>query len=291
MRQQIRPHDPHPDRPTTTRLGLLGGFSLVVGDTPVSLPVHGQRVLAYLALASGDRPAHGRSSLAERLWSGSSAARSQASLRTALWRIRQADRMLVHAGRNTVRLADTVDVDVHRSLAQATRLLSDDPRLTPADSRLYTLTGDLLPGWDEDWLLLERERIRQVQVHALEALANRLRRLGRYMQAIEVAFAAITAEPLRESAHAALIQVHLDEGNVAEARLHLDAYAALLRAELGIAPSPALTARVRARAEPEPGGQPPPTSMARGRRPGVSTGTGENHMSYAGRAPSRLRQA
>src|SRR6266508_1731215 len=244
MRQQIRPHDPHPDRPTTTRLGLLGGFSLVVGDTPVSLPVHGQRVLAYLALASGDRPAHGRSSLAERLWSGSSAARSQASLRTALWRIRQADRMLVHAGRNTVRLADTVDVDVHRSLA-----------------------------------------------HAPEALANRLRRLGRYMQAIEVAFAAITAEPLRESAHAALIQVHLDEGNVAEARLHLDAYAALLRAELGIAPSPALTARVRARAEPEPGGQPPPTSMARGRRPGVSTGTGENHMSYAGRAPSRLRQA
>jgi DNA-binding SARP family transcriptional activator len=258
MRQPIRPSQPH-----CATLGLLGGFSLVIGDLPVALPVHAQRVLAYLALTSADRPPYSRSALAERLWSGSTVARSQASLRTALWRIRQASQMLVNAGRDSVRLADTVDVDLHRSLAQATRLLSEDAHLAPSDARPGMLTSCLLPGWEEDWLLLERERIRQVHVHALEALANRLRRLGRYVQAIEVAFAAIAAEPLRESAHAALIQVHLDEGNVAEARLHLDAYAALLRAELGIAPSPALAALVRAREErrahrPGPGRTGPP---------------------------------
>jgi DNA-binding SARP family transcriptional activator len=152
--------------------------------------------------------------------------------------------MLVHAGRSAVSLAESVEVDVHRGVAQANRLLSDDTELAPADTHLTTLTGELLPGWDEDWLLLERERIRQVQVHALEALAHRLCRLGRYLQAIEVAYAAIAAEPLRESARAALIDVHLEEGNVIEARRQLSSYATLLRAELGIAPSPSLTARV-----------------------------------------------
>ncbi|MGE5831121.1 MAG: AfsR/SARP family transcriptional regulator [Micromonosporaceae bacterium] len=244
MRQQTHHQDSHVLRSSTTKLGLLGGFSLFVSDIPVVLPIHAQRVLAYLAVVPAGRNAHTRSSLAERLWSWSSIDRSHASLRTALWRIRQADRTMVHAGRNAVSLAESVEVDVHRGVAQANRLLSDDTELTPTDTHLSTLTGELLPGWDEDWLLLERERIGQIQVHALEALAHRLCRLGRYLQAIEVAYAAIAAEPLRESARAALIHVHLEEGNVVEARRQLNSYATLLRAELGIAPSPSLVARV-----------------------------------------------
>ena len=96
-----------------------------------------------------------------------SAKRSQASLRTALWRIRQANPQLVRASRETVRLDEAVDVDVRRCVAQAGRLLTDDVDLDPRDTDLSALRSDLLPGWDEDWLLLERERIRQVQIHAL----------------------------------------------------------------------------------------------------------------------------
>jgi DNA-binding SARP family transcriptional activator len=50
--------------------------------------------------------------------------------------------------------------------------------------------------------------------------------------------------PLRESAHAALIDVYLAEGNRAQARHHLHRYAALLWSELGIRPSAKLTYRV-----------------------------------------------
>jgi DNA-binding SARP family transcriptional activator len=179
---------------------------------------------------------------------------------------------MVLAGRNAVRLAESVEVDLHRGVAQANRLLSDDTELAPTDTHLSMLTGELLPGWDEDWLLLERERIGQIQVHALEALAHRLCRLGRYLQAIEVAYAAIAAEPLRESARAALIHVHLEEGNVVEARRQLNSYATLLRAELGIAPSPSLVARVWAGAR---------TSTER-TPPAFPTDPGQ--AAYAGRA-------
>jgi DNA-binding SARP family transcriptional activator len=226
------------------RLALLGGFSLIVGGRPVSLPIHAQRVLAYLSLVQPGGSAHLRSSLAERLWSEVNTERSHASLRTALWRIRQADKRLVHASRETVTLDEAVEVDVWRSAAQAARLLADHPDLLPVDADPSTLRGDLLPGWDEDWLLLERERIHHVQIHALEALSRRLCRLGRHVEAIEAAYAAIAAEPLRESAHTALIDVFLAEENVAQARRHFEQYTALLWDELAIQPSAVLTERV-----------------------------------------------
>jgi DNA-binding SARP family transcriptional activator len=228
------------------RLSLLGGFSLVVRARQVSVPIHAQRVLAYLSLVQPGRSAHLRASLAERLWSDVTTERSHASLRTALWRIRQADKRLVQASRETVRLDEAVEVDVRRGAAQAARLLANHRDLQPLDADLSTLSGDLLPGWDEDWLLLERERIHQVQLHALEALSHRLRLLGRHVEAIEAAYAAIAGEPLRESAHSALIDVFLAEENVAQARHHLDQYAALLWTELGIRPSATLTDRITA---------------------------------------------
>lgn len=232
---------------TPPRLRLLGGFTLTVRGDAVPLPVHAQRVLAYLAVVSPGRPGHVRTGLAERLWTDAPADRSAGSLRTALWRIRQADAGLVRASREAVWLDETVEVDVWRGAAQAARLLAAGAgaaELDPRDADLRALRGDLLPGWEEDWLLLERERIRQVQIHALEALARRLCRLGRHVEAIDAAYAAIGGEPLRESAHAALIEVFLAEGNVAQARRQLGRYAELVWTELRMRPSAELVRRV-----------------------------------------------
>ena len=81
---------------------------------------------------------------------------------------------------------------------------------------------------------------RQLRLHALEALAARLTAAGRWGEAAGAAGAAVRAEPLRESAHAALIQVHLAEGNQSEAVREFARYRALLRAELGLDPTPRL---------------------------------------------------
>ena len=81
-------------------------------------------------------------------------------------------------------------------------------------------------------------------MHALEWLSASLLRAERYPQAIAAALEAVRAEPLRESSQRALIAAHLAEGNISEAMRQLEAYRDLLRAELGIAPSPPLESMV-----------------------------------------------
>jgi len=232
---------------TPIHLALLGGFTLAIDAAPVPLPLQSQRVLAYLSVAVSTRHcATPRAMLADRLWPQATERRGQTTLRTALWRIRQLDPRLLHTRQEVLLLGDAVDVDLRKSVAQANRLLARGPDLDPRDAVVDPLQGDLLPGWDEDWLLLERERVRQLHLHALEALAHRLRALGRYAEAVDAALAAVTAEPLRESAQSVLIGVHLAEGNVTEAYRQYDRYTALLWAELRITPSAALATRVRA---------------------------------------------
>ena len=89
-------------------------------------------------------------------------------------------------------------------------------------------------------MIVERERLRQIRVHALEELSRRLAVGHRYGHAIDAALAAIAADPLRESAHRRLIEAHLAEGNASEAIRQYETYAELLASQLGIEPSPAL---------------------------------------------------
>ena len=84
---------------------------------------------------------------------------------------------------------------------------------------------------------MERERFRQMQLHALEALSRRLVRMGLYARALDAALAAVAADPLRESAHRMVIDVHLAEGNAGEAVRQFRSLARVLHCQLGIGPS------------------------------------------------------
>jgi DNA-binding SARP family transcriptional activator len=68
-------------------------------------------------------------------------------------------------------------------------------------SRLVLDDADLLPDWVDDWLVHDRERLHQLRLHVLEALADRLAGDGRYGLALDVALAALRSDTLRESAH------------------------------------------------------------------------------------------
>src|SRR5947208_3414756 len=78
----------------TLELGLLRGFELLDRDRQVRLPFSAQRVLAFLALH--DRPLQ-RVYVAGSLWLDSTEAHANASLRTALWRLRRPSCRLVEA--------------------------------------------------------------------------------------------------------------------------------------------------------------------------------------------------
>lgn len=215
-------------------LRLLDGFELVTSGQPRSLPTNAQRVLAYLALRGRSQA---RATLAGRLWEEVPQDYALASLRTALWRIRQVHLDIVSSTHTTITLNRSVTVDLEAVMAQAQRLGSGDQSLEGFDWRSDFLGGDLLPDWDEDWVTLERERIRQVRLHSLDELCRRLRLLGRYAEAIDIGHQAVSAEPLRESAQSALIRAHLAEGNLVEARRQYERYAELIQSELGIPPS------------------------------------------------------
>ncbi|WP_250285229.1 BTAD domain-containing putative transcriptional regulator [Frankia sp. CiP1_Cm_nod2] len=222
---------------TRPRIVLLNGFQLVLGGAARPVPLGVQRLLALLALRPDAVP---RSNVRGILWPDVGESAANGRLRTALWRAGRLHDGLVETSPTCLRLAGDVLVDTHETVALAHRLL------TPADvdtGELIqpALTGELLPGWYDDWVLFERERLGQLMLHALEALAVRLLALGRYGSAADAAYAAIRADPLRESAQQVLIRVHLAEGNVREAVRRYRAYAGLLRDELALAPSAALT--------------------------------------------------
>jgi DNA-binding SARP family transcriptional activator len=224
---------------TGPALSVLGGFQLRSGDAAVALPSNAQRMLGCLVLnGNGQR----RDVLAGRLWGELSQERAQANLRTAVWRIRQTLPGLVVCSRDAVQLDSEVYVDYHAMTSLAGRLLhgnvdQDELRQVPFD----LLASDLLPGWDEDWLLIDRERHRQLRMHALEALSTQLTDIGEYGLAVDCAYAAIGIEPLCESATRTLLRACLAEGNRAEALRQYDRFRRLLAEETGLQPSRQLT--------------------------------------------------
>jgi DNA-binding SARP family transcriptional activator len=220
------------------RLRLLGGFDLRVGDQIVTLPLNVRRLMALLAVREVPQT---RASVAYTLWMDTSQPRAAANLRSTLWKLGPQRERLLHADADRLWLAAEVQVDFTRAVAQAKRLIGPEPGLRPGDADVDELANDLLPDWDEDWLQDERERLRQLRVHALEALCTRLHTGGRDAEAVCAGQAAVAAEPLRESAQRLLITAHLAEGNVSEARRQFEIYRRLLWENLQLAPSPQMT--------------------------------------------------
>lgn len=223
------------------RLTLLNSFELILGAEPLLLRPSGQRVVAFLALRARRVQ---RSLMAGMLWPDSPDDHANQSLRSAIWRVNGpahalVGRDVVESSRTHLRLAPHVRVDLHEAMDEARRLIAgrSEDGGTVGELLRRSLTADLLPDWDEDWVVAERERVRHLRLHALETLCEGLTARGRYAEAIEAGMAAVESEPLRESAQVMLIRAHMAEGNVVEAIRQYASYRRLLTDELGIVPS------------------------------------------------------
>ena len=220
---------------------LLGRFGLVAGVARVALAPASQRLLAYVALAGR---AVRRDLAAGALWPTVREHHAHGSLRAALARLTARAPGVLQADGPDVSLVAGVDVDLHDAQLIARRLLADPGDVGPdeAAAAIAGLSVELLPGWYEDWALIEAENWRQLRLHALEAVANVLTGAGRFGEAVAAAQAAVDADPLRESPHGALIAVHMREGNQSEALREFERYRERLDAVLGLEPTPRLRA-------------------------------------------------
>ncbi len=212
---------------------LLGSFHISIDDVPRTISIPAQRLLAMLAL--NHESAAERALAAGTLWPDSTETAARSNLRSALSSLGSLRGAILETVPNGLQLAQPLRVDLHERRERAHRLL--DPSFDDDDAPLSAFTDDLLPQWDEVWVEHERESFRQLRLHVLEYLSERLAGAGRYAEAMEAALLAVEGAPIRESAHRAVIHVLAAEGNRGEAMSRYAELCAVLDRELGVGPS------------------------------------------------------
>lgn len=218
---------------TTTQIvvQLLGGLG-VEPSTRLSIPA--RKLIVCLALKAGPIQ---RWVVAEQLWPDQVDSQSRASLRRAVW---QVPNSWITVQGDTLCLNAAVDLEFARLLID--RAFNGE-LLNLAE--IHLLSHDLLPGWNDEWLVSAQDEYHQSRVHALELACRAHIRHGERQLATHAGQAAVHAEPLRESAVEALVSAHLAEGNRYEAVRAYRTLARLLAIELGVLPSDGLTERLR----------------------------------------------
>ena len=212
-----------PHRADPTRVTVLGSFILSAGGSTVPLGVDARRLVAYLAVHP--RP-QDRAALAADLWPNVFAGRLLTEAVAAIG----VPGLLIEGPDDSLALAPEVEVD----LAEAMRLVRVLPDIAAAeDTDTSLLTADILPGWTAAWIAVERERFRQLRLHAIEERSLRLTAAGRDEAAVAMAELAARSAPSRESARRVLIEAHLVQGNIAAAVAEYDSYHELLRSSVG----------------------------------------------------------
>src|SRR5438094_5861594 len=226
------------------KLKLLGGFELrLTGGEVANLP--GQKDRALLAfLAIGPAASYSRERLAGLLWSERSDRQARDSLKHALMQLRRnlnlAGRSVLHTDRQSIaldRAAISIDVLEFESLVR------DNTRRSLAETTaLYR--GDLLDGIVvrdrafEDWLLVERQRLRQLFERVLANLMSKALTAGDPDGAAQAARRLLELDPLSEAAYRTLMQVHCEQAQSAQAVKLYGGLRARLQRELGVLPEP-----------------------------------------------------
>ncbi len=100
--------------------------------------------------------------------------------------------------------------------------------------------GDLLPDCYSDWLLSERERLRQLHLATIKKLAELFESQRAYSEARAKIQYLLRLEPLDENSYAWLMRLHSLEGNRGEALHVYHTCAEVMNRELGVDPGPRL---------------------------------------------------
>jgi DNA-binding SARP family transcriptional activator/tetratricopeptide (TPR) repeat protein len=221
------------------RLWVCGRFAAELDGEPLAVP-GGDRVRAlvgWLALHPGTHP---RTALAARLWPDVPEASARASLRTAVWSVRQG---WGEAGERVLDGSRT-------AFGLRPELVRVDALDDPADA-----DGELLPGVPDAWADAEREEHRRRRVAALERLAAAAEEAGDLTEAVRRSRRWCELAPLDEGAHRDLLRRLAAAGDRAGAVVASREFSERLRAEIGVRPSPvtrAVQARVGAPAPARP---------------------------------------
>jgi len=216
---------------------LLGQFAVQLDGTAVEIAARpAQSLLAYLVL---NPVAHRRERLAGLLWPDSSEANARRNLRQALWQIRralgaQADALLLV---DEMTLAFNTHSDYWLDAEQIAHPLQEAATADDLMRIVVLYAGELLPGFYDEWVLLERDRLQAQFERKLNLLLERLVEARRWTEVLHWGERWIALGYTPEPAYRALMIAHAglgDRSSVADVyRRCVEA----LERDLGVEPS------------------------------------------------------
>ena len=259
------------------RVEMLGRFVVRHGSREI-VRFRTQKTGALLACLARHRGrSHARDALIERFWPDSDLKAARSNLSVALNALRRqleppgfaAGDVLVadHARVSLNPAAFTTDIEEFEGALHAAEAGVGAPAAAWAVAvDLYG--GDLLPGLYDDWVLAERDRLRDAWVAALRQAVRALSEGGEPERALGYAHRLAQADPFEEASHLALVRLYLEVGRPQDGLRHYREMERLLREELRVEPSEtarALAARLRAvrpASRPPVPAAPPPSAPA-----------------------------
>jgi predicted ATPase/DNA-binding SARP family transcriptional activator/tRNA A-37 threonylcarbamoyl transferase component Bud32 len=219
---------------------LLGQFEVRLDGQPLEIPSRpAQSLLAFLILNSGTP--YRREKVAGLLWPDSSENNARNNLRQALWRIRksiedgylQADRLSV---------SFTAEKDFWLDAHVLETAASSDIPVDVLEEAVSVYEGELLPGFYDPWVSLERERLQRVFEQQIQRLLQLLIKDGRWDDANQWAERWISFGQTPEPAYRALMTSAAGRGDQASVAAAFHRCVQALEEEVGVEPSPETTA-------------------------------------------------
>ena len=256
------------------RLALLGAPEVHHTGRDVSFPT--RKALALLAFLAVEGGRHTREKIAELFWPESDAEQARGSLRYTLATLRgalgEADgaaHCLADRGVLAFDVGAPFELDT-QTVKAAYAASAREPRgAVEVLARAAGLCrGEFLEGFSlrdapgfDDWASLQRAVWHRCMGAALDRLSQAQWEQGALEAAVETATRWLRLDPLDESAHRRLVQLHLAAGDPTAALRAYEACRAVLGRELGAEPSPeteSLVERARAGASAAHGSRPAP---------------------------------
>src|SRR5687768_2311461 len=216
---------------------LLGRFEVSrAGKTIAITSRPAQSLFSYLILNAGT--SHRREKLAGMLWPDSLEETARDNLRHALWRVRKS---LETGGSARFLHADDLGIKFETSEeywldANELEKLTDSASADELISVLADYQGELLPGFYDEWVLLQREHLHSIFEHHMARLMSLLQAENRWLDILEWGERWIRLGQKPEPAYRALMSAHAAKGDMSKVAA---TYARCLKSlkEIGVEPS------------------------------------------------------
>ncbi len=248
------------------RLTLFGTPQVRLGETQLQFSTAKAEALLYYLAVTG-RP-QSREKLADLLWGEMPDAKAKRNLTATLTTLRKSLAPYLNVEPQTIAFnfesSHQLDVNFFQDYIQSSQQTED---LTPLRQATKLYQGEFLASLQvkkayvfEEWLLTERERLRDLMLQALDLLIDDALNEGEAKRGLDYATQLLELDPWRESAHRQMMRLLALDGQRSAALAQFEICRQVLAEELGVEPTSetiTLYERLRGTQTPIPNNLPP----------------------------------